>query len=521
MKRNEKSGRTANVKRNILYGFLQFIVAHVLPFIVRTILIYRFGIDYLGLNSLFASVLSVLSLMDLGFGTAVVYSMYRPVAEDDKDQICAYLTYYRKIYRWVGLAILFAGLFLMPFLKNFIKDPTLPGNLDLYACYAIFLGNAVISYLLYGYLTAIPTAYQRRDILSRVDMGISLLSCMVRSLVLLLSSNFYTYLLAMPILTVAHNLLNAYVIKRRYPDIRCRGDISREQKKDLRAKVYGILINKLTNVSRNSIDSLCISSFIGLAMTGMYNNYYFIMSSVLSCGIMVCHSMLASVGNSIAIESREKNYSDMRQFDFIFMTLVGWAVVCMLCLYQPFICLWVGSKMIFARPVVIGFCAYFYIMESGAIQWLYHQGAGLWYECRYIMISEAASNIVLNIVLCRTRGVFGIVLATVISVFATNCLLCPQVLFNQYFKNGKLKEYWLDHISYLMTMLLTAGTSWLICDLILPLSMSETRGWIGFECLVGRLAICSISSIGIFWIIWHGCERYKRAMNWIKRLARA
>lgn len=193
MKRNEKSGRTANVKRNILYGFLQFIVAHVLPFIVRTILIYRFGIDYLGLNSLFASVLSVLSLMDLGFGTAVVYSMYRPVAEDDKDQICAYLTYYRKIYRWVGLAILFAGLFLMPFLKNFIKDPTLPGNLNLYACYAIFLGNAVISYLLYGYLTAIPTAYQRRDILSRVDMGISLLSCMVRSLVLLLSSNFWRF----------------------------------------------------------------------------------------------------------------------------------------------------------------------------------------------------------------------------------------------------------------------------------------------------------------------------------------
>ena len=122
------------------------------------------------------------------------------------------------------------------------------------------------------------------------------------------------------------------------------------------------------------------------------------------------------------------------------MAFVGWATVCMVCLYQPFICLWVGSKMMFARPVVIAFCAYFYIMESGAIQWLYHQGAGLWYECRYIMISEAAANIVLNIVLCRVMGVFGIVLATVISVFAANFLQCPQVLFNQYFKNGKLKE---------------------------------------------------------------------------------
>ena len=521
MKSNEKSGRTANVKRNILYGFLQFIVSRGLPFIVRTILIYRFGIEYLGLNSLFASVLSVLSLMDLGFGTAVVYSMYKPVADNDKDQICAYLTYYRKIYRWVGLAILTAGLMLMPFLKGFIRDPGLPGNLNLYACYAIFLGNAVISYLLYGYLTAIPTAYQRRDILSRVDMGISLLSCVVRSLALLLSDSFYIYLLAMPILTAAHNLLNAYVIKKRYPDIRCRGNLSQEQKKDLKAKVYGILINRLTNVSRNSIDSLCISSFIGLAMTGLYNNYYYIMSSVLACGIMVCRSMLASVGNSIATESREKNYSDMRQFDFIFMTLVGWATVCMLCLYQPFICLWVGSKMMFAGPVVIAFCAYFYIMESGAIQWLYHQGAGLWYECRYIMIGEAAANIVLNIVLCRVMGVFGIVLATVLSVSVTNLLLCPQVLFNHYFKNGKLKQYWADHISYALTMILTAGASWLTCDMLLPLSMSETRGWTGLACLAGRLAICSIMSIAVFWTIWHGSERYKQATNWMKRLARA
>ena len=161
---NEKAGRTANVKRNILYGFLQFIVSHILPFIVRTLLIYRFGVEYLGLNSLFASVLSVLSLMDLGFGTAVVYRMYKPVAEDNKDQICAFLTYYRKIYHWVGTAIFVAGLFLMPVLKFFIKDPALPGNLNLYVCYIMFLCNAVISYLLFGYLTAIPMAYQRRDI---------------------------------------------------------------------------------------------------------------------------------------------------------------------------------------------------------------------------------------------------------------------------------------------------------------------------------------------------------------------
>ena len=75
MNKREHSGRIKNTKRNIGYGLLQVIVSQLLPFIVRTILIYRFGVSYLGLNSLFTSVLSVLSLMELGFGTAVVYSL--------------------------------------------------------------------------------------------------------------------------------------------------------------------------------------------------------------------------------------------------------------------------------------------------------------------------------------------------------------------------------------------------------------------------------------------------------------
>lgn len=522
MKRNEKTIRTVNVKRNLIYGVLQFIVSHIFPFILRTILIYRFGAEYLGLNSLFTSVLSVLSLMDLGFGTAVVYSMYKPVAEDDKELICAYLTYYRRIYRWVGLSILVVGLLVMPILKSFIKDPVLPGGLNLYVCYLIFLGNVVISYLLFGYLTAIPTAYQRRDILSRVSMLISVLSCAVRSTVLICSDNFYLYLLAMPVLTIIHNLLNAYVITKRYPDLRCSGEISIEQKKDLKIKVYGIVINRLTNVSRNSIDSICISAFIGLAMTGVYNNYYFIMSTVQSCFMMITQSMIASIGNSIATESREKNYSDMRLFDFIFMAFAGLAAVCMLCLYQPFISVWVGNKMMLKLPVVIAFCIYFYVLESGAIQWQYHQGAGLWYECRHMMIGETIANVGLNIVLCRELGVFGIVLATVLSVFVTNTFLFPRVLFQEYFRNGKLEEYWRDHAGYWGTMIITAGLCWLLCQGLLPVSMIvEKEISNSILCLGGRLLICCSGSVVIFWFIWHKTQRYTNAINWLNQVVKA
>jgi len=510
--------RTANVKRNIIYALIQVIVSQLLPFAVRTVIIYRFGVEYLGLNSLFTSILSVLSLMELGFGTAVVFSLYKPVAEGNTKLICAYLSYYRKFYRIIGLVVLLVGLSLMPFLRHLVADPEMPGELNLYYCYLVFLGNSVISYLLFGYITAIPVAFQRRDIISRIGIGIALFKSVIQVIVLFVCTNFYIYLFTLPVTTIIQNTVTFIIVRKLYPGLCCKDSINKEQKRALNKKVYGLLVNKLTTVSRNSIDSLCISSFIGLAVTGIYSNYYFILAALLSFSSIICSSMMASVGNSIATENKDKNYTDMRLFDFIYMAIASWATVCMFCLYQPFVFVWVGPKMMLDIPAVIGFCLYFYVLKAGDIRWVYHEGAGLWWECRFIMIGEAVANVVLNVVLCKFFGVLGIVLATVISVFITNCILCPRVVFKEYFKNGKLKEYWLDHIWYALTMLLTAAIGWVFCNLVLPMSMVEERNIPNCVfCLLGRAIVCTLLSVVIFWLIWHRNNRYERAVIWVKR----
>ena len=509
--------RTANVKRNIIYALIQAIVSQLLPFAVRTVIIYRFGIEYLGLNSLYASILSVLSLMELGFGTAVVFSLYKPIADGNTKLICAYLSYYRKIYRIIGVVVLLVGLSLMPFLKYLVADPELPGELNLYYCYIVILGNAVISYLLFGYITAIPIAYQRRDILSRIGIFIAVFKSAIQIIVLFACSYFYLFLITLPVTTIIQNTVVFIIIRKMYPGLCCKGTINIEQKRALNKKVYGLLVNKLTNVSRNSIDSLCISSFIGLAFTGIYSNYYYIFAALLSFSSIVCSSMMASVGNSIAIENKDKNYKDMRLFDFMYMAMAGWATVCMLCLYQPFIFVWVGPKMMLDIPAVIGMCIYFYILKAGDIRWVYHEGAGLWWECRFIMIGEAVANVLLNVLLCRTLGVFGIILATVISVFITNCIFCPVVIFKEYFKNGKLKEYWIDHISYIVTMIFSAVICWLLCNLVFPINMVAERTAVdSVICLFGRAIICTLLSISIYWLIWHRSSRFENTINWIK-----
>ena len=262
----EQFQRSRNVSRNVAYGLLNRCVSLFLPFIVRTILIYRFGVLYLGMNSLLASIFQVLNLAELGFGSAVVYSLYKPVAEGDTDTVCAYLGTYRKIYRIIGLVILGFGLVVLPWFPLLVKDNPIPDNMNLYAWYLIFLANAVVSYLLFGYKTSIPSALQREDLLSKIDTAVLLCKSVVQMACLLLTDNFYFYLLVSLLFTVLRNLVVSRVVNWRFPWYVCRGSISEEQFGELKLLVGGLALSKFRGASRHAIDSICITAFVSLTI---------------------------------------------------------------------------------------------------------------------------------------------------------------------------------------------------------------------------------------------------------------
>ena len=499
--------RTKNTRRNIVFGLIKTAVSLLLPFLTRSVLIYRFGTEYVGLNSMFSSILQVLNLAELGFGTAVVFSLYRPMAENDTDTICAYLSYYRRVYRVIGGVVLVLGLALIPALPHLIKDGAVPGGLSLVLCYLIFLGDSVLSYLLFGYLTAVPTAMQRGDILSRMDTGLVILKNLVQILLLLYAGSFYWYLLSAPVLTVFRNLMVARTVRRRFPAYRCRGELTRDQRRVLRKKIYGLFINKLFAISRHGIDSLCISAFLGLSLAGIYSNYYMMLAGLVRISGILSSAMIPSVGNSIATETREKNYADMRKFDFLYTGLAGWAAVCLLCLCQPFMQLWMGEGRMLGWPEVFALSLYFYLLKCGDLRWIYHEGAGLWWESRWIAVSEAAANLILNVILCRYLGVLGINLATLLTLIFLNFFPCPLILFRYYFKNGKQGEYFLDHLLYFLTLLPGGALCFLLC--LLP---GE-----GVAALGHRVLLCLLIPGPAYWFFWRRTERYAQAVSWLKQ----
>lgn len=512
--------RSRNVGRNMVFGLLNRCVSLLLPFIVRTILIYRFGVLYLGINSLLASIFQILNLAELGFGSAVVYSLYKPVAEQDTDTVCAYLGTYRKIYRIIGLVILGLGLAVMPWFPLLVKDSTLPENMNLYAWYLIFLADAVVSYLLFGYKTSIPYALQREDLLSKIDTAVLLFRSVVQMAFLLCTDNFYFYLLASLSFTVLRNLVISHMVARRFPQYVCRGGISVEQFRELKLLVGGVALSNFRGASRHSIDSICITAFVSLTMTAVYSNYFLIHSAVVSLSGILSGAMVASVGNSIATESREKNYQDMRRFNFIYMLLAGWATICLLCLYQPFVRLWLGGTLMLGMMEVVALCLYFYLLKAGSMRWIYHQGAGLWWKARQIVIAEIICNVVLNILLARYWGVLGIILATLISLFFINFIGGAWILFKEYFQNGKLHEFFADQAKYFLITAAIGTVCFCVCATVAVDTGIPNKGVEALYLLI-RLVICTILTILLYYLVYHRSAQYLDAKNWLWKRYRA
>ncbi len=494
------------------FGIMNKFVMIILPFINRTVMTQKLGGEYLGLNSLCLSILQVLSLSELGFGSALVFSMYKPLAEDNHEEICALLNLYRKIYKIIAFVMIGFGLCVLPFLHLLIKGKA-PQDTNIYLVFLIYLFNSVLSYLLFAYKSSIPNVMQRNDITSNINTLTHGIMQIMQICVIWFLQDYYLCLIIMPAATIVHNLILNYTVKKKYPEYVCRGEVSAEKKKEIKVKVTGLMINKVCQVTRNSLDSICVSAFLGLKLNGMYNNYYYVINALIGFGVVILQSMQAGVGNSIVMDTKEKNYQDMKRLNFLYMWLNGFCTACLLCLYQPFIEQFFGKKMVFGISVAVLFAVYYYALKMGDIRGLYSDGIGLWWENRYRAIAESVANILLNIVLGKLFGVHGIILATLISLVIINFGYGSQIVFTHYFQNGKLKEYFLNHGFYAAVTAVVCAVTYLICTRIRISSLLLT--------LLMRGVICVIVPNALYFLIYRHTSMYKMSVPWLlERLLR-
>lgn len=488
--------RTENAKANIFTGLISKMVFILLPFITRTCIIYSLGTIYLGLNSLFTSVLQLLSLAELGFGEALVFSMYSPLANGDHNKVRALLNLYRRIYRIIGSVILVLGICFIPFIDDIIKGDV-PPDVNVHILYIIYLLNTVVSYWLFAYKNSVLAATQKLSVLNNINSIIRILLSVTQVVLLISFKNYYLYVVAIPVFTIAQNVLVNKVTQKMYPMYFCKGELDKKEISDIKKRVTGMFIYKLCGSLRTSLNSILISAFIGLEVLAKYENYFFIVSSIVGIMTLISSGIVAGVGNSIATENKDKNYNDFIKFFFLYGILTTWCTSCLLCLMQPFMKLWVGDELMMSNGLVVLFCIYFYLLKTGDICYVYRQASGIWWKDKYRPIVEAIINLIINIFLVQKIGVSGVLISSVITLSTINFFWGGKILFKEYFERS-MSEYLLHAAKYLIVTTCVAFITYCICSIV------QGYGYLSFML---KLLICAIiPSIFLLLIYKHDKE---------------
>lgn len=502
--------RTKNASRNILFGVALRIYQIVVPFLMRTAMIYLMGVEYLGLNSLFTSILQVLNLAELGVGSAMVYSMYKPIAEKDVPMICALLKLYKKYYFFIGLVIAVAGTILTPFIPRLIRGEV-PGGLNIYILYLLNLAATVMTYWLFAYKNSLLQAHQRSDVASKVALITTTVQYGLQLFVLWAFHDYYLYILVSLATQTVTNLVVAIAATKMYPKYSPKGTLPEAMVKSINQRIRDLFAAKLGATVVNSADTIVISAFLGLTMLAMYQNYYFIMSSVMSLLAIVFSSCLAGVGNSMVTESIDKNYNDFRVITF----LINWIVtVCMCCfatMYQPFIALWVGEAYTLDMLSVMLFCIYFYLVTMQQISGMYKDAAGVWHQDRFRPLIAALINLSFNLAFVQTLGIHAILLSTIVSYVFVSMPWMTHNVFKYVFKRD-----WRNFASEFIIYFAAASTISAVCYIL----CACTRGLLPAIQVVVNAVVCVLMSNVFLILIFRKNHYYNQMIDLMDRITR-
>ena len=496
MKINE--GRVKQSAKNMISGFLYQTVTLILSFISRTVFINTLGTEYLGLNGIFTDVLSLLSMADLGFGTAMAYSFYKPLADHDEDRIAALIHFYKKVYHIIAVTVTVLGLLCVPFLKYIVNTQEEIPNLTWY--YLFSLANIVISYL-FVYKTTLMTADQKDYKIVNIRMWATLTKTILQILALYLTANYMLYIIIGVQAQFLTNAIASWQTQKEYPYIRnanTQTRVEKEVEQGIFNNMKSVFIYKLSGTLFSATDNLLISMLIGTAAVGLYSNYLMLSNKLLLIEQIIFSSLVASIGNVIARDSPEKRlqiFQAMQSASFIFCGIItaGFGL-----LANDVITVWLGKEYTFSMLTVIAVTVNTYFSCALQPLWIYRDATGLYMKTKYMMLAGAIVNIVLSVILGRFMGIAGIIFASAIARLSTYFWYEPKLLFHEYF-NSRATGYYISilknigllacviaALSYVfsgwvvtdwMTLILKVVVTAAVCSSIFVLAYCRTEGF--------------------------------------------
>lgn len=449
----EKS-RTEYAGKNFFWSTVGNIANTIVSFIARTIFIYTLGTEYLGINGLFTNVLGMLSLAELGVGSAISFSLYKPLAEKNIKQIQAIINFYRSAYRIIAVVVGGIGICLIPFLKYIVKGAEGIPYITFY--YIIFLFNSVTSYLI-SYKTTLLSADQKNYYITNINTIVKIITVSIQSILLILFKNYFVYLISDAVIQLISKCYLNYFTDKKYFYIKGKNKevLSKEEKNTIFSKIKALLFHKIGDVAINQTDDIITSAFININTVGLVSNFTLIIKMVNTFITAFFNSATAGLGNIVATESKERCLQIYKKYDFLAFCFFGWSTVCLYFLLTPFITLWIGADKIVDSVTVTLLCINFYFTGMRVPLGNIKGAAGIYEPDKFAPVLQAAINLVISVVGAKYWGLKGVYVGTLLSSMVPN-LIRPYIVYKYIFGircNTYFKEY-IKRIFVLITCIL-------------------------------------------------------------------
>lgn len=460
--------RTTNLIRNTIYGVAGKVLTLLLSFASRTAFIFILGDTYLGVNGLYTEVLSVLSVAELGFGSAMIYAMYAPIARKDNAKIVQLLDFYKKIYRIIAMVIAGLGLCLLPFLQHIVKGADTVTLFELRLYYLIFLFNTVVNYFV-TYKYSFVNAQQLNYIVNAFDAVVNMAVIAVQIIVIFVTRNFLAYLLAQSAMLLLSRIAAAVYLNRRFPVLKQKPEapLPQEERQGIFKEVKALAFYQFASAAVHSTDNIIISSLsdLGVTAVGLVSNYTLIINNVVSFVDILFVNSTSGFGDLVAEGTTQQYRKAFHEMSFLASWLYGFCAIAFFVLLPPFITLWLGTEKLIDSVSLFLLSLNCFLLGTYAVYYRARNAKGNFGKDKWLAMNQALINLVVSVIGAKTIGLAGVYVGTVVSRIYT--IISRPIRTYRFLFDASPGEYFLRLAGDSLVVLGAGAVTWLLCSLVL------------------------------------------------------
>lgn len=488
---------------NSTANLISFILTFIPNLIIRKIFLEQLGNEMMGLMSLYSNIIGWLSILDMGIGSAIIFSLYKPYSDRNYEKVCTYINYYGKIYKVIGTAILLLGIFISPFIRYFI-DTKINYDIAVIGMF-VYVANTFISYM-FSYKICILNVAQESYIITISTTISKFIIFVLQFIMLKIYPNFLMYILIQLIINLLYYLYINIYINKRFNWITQNNylKIDKNDKINLQKNIKAMFTHKIATLVVNSTDNIVISKFLGLSVLTVYTNYQLVITSLQTLIQTVLNGVTPSIGHLILENNNEKSYDIHKKLFFINFWMASFIVISLYNTLNQFIGIWLGESYLIDCLTfnVLMINLYFKLMRGSVEQ--FQSASGLFYQDRYAPVFEAIINLIMSIILVKIIGLPGVFIGTLISNFSVIFWTKPYIIY-KYIFNKSVIVYFKMYFSYIFILLIPLFFTNII---ISKIKFNYTIYSFIINCLINIIFINII-----FMLIFYKTSQYKYFKN--------